>query len=182
MSGPKVRFIVQLAEGASPESFVVQVHPEWAKRGAERFVKLVESGYFTECRVHRVVEGFMAQFGLAADPKVYALWGNTAILDDSVKQSNTRGRLSFAMRGLDTRTCQVFISYGDNSVLDSDGFAPFAEVVENMEVADKFYSGYGDAPPGGGGPQPERIKKLGNAALEDFPKLSYIIQAEIMSE
>ena len=32
-----------------------------------------------------------------------------------------------------------FINFGDNSGLDSQGFAPFGEVVEGMDVVDRIY-------------------------------------------
>ncbi|CAE8687670.1 unnamed protein product, partial [Polarella glacialis] len=134
MAGPKVKFTVEVAEGSPQQQFLVQVHPEWAPLGAQRFLQLVECGYFTESRFHRVVEGFMVQFGLAADPAVYKVWGTQPIKDDEVKASNTRGKMSFAMRGPDTRSCQVFVNFGNNDSLDDQGFSPFAEVIEGMEV------------------------------------------------
>ena len=56
--------------------FVVQVHPDWAPRGAARFKELVEDGFYNECRFFRVVPNFMVQFGINGDPEVQARWRN----------------------------------------------------------------------------------------------------------
>src|SRR6266446_2963630 len=80
-----------------------------------------------------------APIGINADPKVSMLWQNMVISDDPVKQSNTRGKITFATRGANTRTTQVFINYADNARLDNSGFSPFGEVLSGMEVVDSFY-------------------------------------------
>merc|ERR1712096_375512 len=107
--------------------------------GAKRFQDLMEDNYFKGSRFHRVVPGFMVQFGLAADPQAYQKWGTKPIKDDPVKVSNDKGYLSFAMRGPDTRSVQIFINYGNNRNLDEQNFSPFARVVEGMEVVERFY-------------------------------------------
>jgi peptidyl-prolyl cis-trans isomerase A (cyclophilin A) len=160
--------------------FVVEVHPDWAPKGAARFKELVEAKYYDECRFFRVIEGFMAQFGMNGDPEVNAKWDAKEIQDDPVKQSNTRGRMTFATSGPNTRTTQLFINFGNNKGLDSQGFSPFAEVVEGMEVVDKLYNGYGEGAPQGNGPSQGRIAREGNKYLNDkFPKLDYIKTARI---
>mmetsp|Transcript_58050 Transcript_58050/g.149439 ORF Transcript_58050/g.149439 Transcript_58050/m.149439 type:complete len:179 (+) Transcript_58050:85-621(+) len=176
----KVKFTVKVNEEAPCQDFTVEVHEDWAPLGAERFLTLCGNGYFEQCRFHRVVSGFMVQFGLAADPKVYQEWGTKPIKDDPVKQSNKRGRLSFAMRGPDTRSTQIFINFGDNSSLNSQGFSPFGEVIEGMEVVETFYAGYGDYPPRGNGPEPDKIKAEGLAYVKNFPKLSLIEKVELL--
>src|SRR6202035_3324755 len=107
---------------SSKGDFIVQVNKDWAPLGAERFFQLVQSGYYDKARFFRVLPGFMVQFGINADPKVSMLWQNLVIPDDPVKQSNTRGKVTFAKGGPGTRTTQVFINYADNARLDADGF------------------------------------------------------------
>ena len=52
---------------------------------------------------------------------------------------------------------------------------PIGKVVSGMEVVDRFYSGYGDWPPKGHGPDPAKFQAQGNAYLEaQFPRLDYI--------
>merc|ERR1712176_1534015 len=116
----------------------------------------------------------MAQFGIASDAAVYNKWSQM-IKDDPVKEENTRGRISFAMRGPDTRSCQIFINFGDNSNLDSQGFSPFAEVTEGMEVVDGLCSEYADAPY----KEPVKEKGSGHGHLGNkYPELSYVVKAE----
>ncbi|HKB14437.1 MAG TPA: peptidylprolyl isomerase, partial [Planctomycetota bacterium] len=80
-----------------------------------------------------------------------------------------------------SRTTQIFINFGDNSRLDRDGFSPFGEVVEGMDVAASVYSGYGEGAPSGSGPDQSRCQREGNPYLtKDFPKLDYIKKARIV--
>ncbi len=149
----------------SKGAFVVEVHRDWAPLGADRFYNLVKNGFFNNARFFRVISGFMVQFGINADPKVSAAWRDASINDDPVKQSNTRGMITFATRGPNTRTTQMFINYADNARLDGMGFAPFGQVVSGMNVVDALYSGYGEGAPRGAGPEQGRIQSEGNAYL-----------------
>ena len=161
--------------------FVVEVHRDWAPNGADRFYNLVKNGFYDNTRFFRVIEGFMAQFGVNGDPKVSAVWRESRIKDDPVKVSNKRTFVTFATAGPNTRTTQIFISYGDNSNLDSQGFSPFGQVVSGMKVVDSLYSGYGEGAPGGRGPSQARVQSEGNAYLaSSFPNLDYIKKATIV--
>jgi peptidyl-prolyl cis-trans isomerase A (cyclophilin A) len=161
--------------------FVIEVHRDWAPIGADRFYNLVKNGFYDDVRFFRVVEGFMAQFGVNGDPKVSALWREARIKDDPVRISNKRTFVTFATAGPNTRTTQVFISFGDNSNLDSQGFAPFGQVVSGMKVVDSLYSGYGEGAPGGRGPDQARLQQQGNAYLAGaFPNLDYVKKAIIV--
>ena len=164
----------------SKGAFVVEVHRDWAPLGADRFYNLVKNGFFDQVRFFRVIQGFMAQFGIHGDPAVAAAWRGAQIKDDAVKQSNKRGFVVFATAGPNTRTTQFFINFGDNAGLDRQGFAPFGEIVKGMDVVDKIYNGYGEGAPNGKGPNQGRIQSEGNAYLtKEFPQLDYIKSATI---
>jgi len=164
----------------SKGDFIVQVNKAWAPMGADRFFELVQSKFFDGGRFFRVMPRFMVQFGINGDPKISELWANARMKDDPVKQSNTKGRITFATSGPASRTTEVFINYVDNARLDKQGFAPFGEVTSGMDVVEKFYSFYGDVAPRGNGPNQSRIETEGNAYLErDFPRLDYIKKASV---
>jgi peptidyl-prolyl cis-trans isomerase A (cyclophilin A) len=183
------------AKAKAPDSFkakftttkgdiIVQVTRSWAPLGADRFYNLVRAGFFTDASFFRVVPGFVAQFGISSRPDVAKAWFGANINDDPVSHSNLRGTIVFATAGPNTRTTQFFINYGNNVNLDSSGFAPFGEVVSGMDtVVDKIYSGYGDGPPGGRGPDQGAIQQLGKAYLDkNFPMLDRILSASIVSD
>jgi cyclophilin family peptidyl-prolyl cis-trans isomerase len=162
--------------------FTVEVERALAPRGADRFYRLVEAGYFDDSRFSRVVPGFIAQFGIPGDPAITRVWRNRAIDDDSVRTSNVRGTIAYAMTGPNTRTTQLFISLVDNSRLDTQGFAPIGRVVAGMDVVDGLYGGYGESSGGGmrAGNQ-GRVLEEGNAYLDrDFPKLDHLVRVYIV--
>ncbi len=161
-------------------AFTIEVHRDWAPQGADRFYNLVKSGFFTDVRFFRVINGFMAQFGIHGDPAVSRAWRDARIQDDPVKQSNREGYVTFATGGPNTRTTQLFINLADNTGLDRQGFSPIGRVSSGMDVVHKIYDVYGEGAPRGRGPDQGRIQSEGNAYLsKDFPKLTYIKSATI---
>jgi peptidyl-prolyl cis-trans isomerase A (cyclophilin A) len=165
----------------SKGTFIVEVHRDWAPIGADRFYNLVKNGFYDDDRFFRVVQGFMVQFGISGNPQVSAQWENANLKDDPVTQSNKPGFITFATRGPNTRTTQVFINYNDNDRLDAMGFAPFGQVTQGMEVVQSLYGGYGEGAPRGAGPSQPRMQADGNSYLaSQFPKLDYITKATIV--
>jgi len=173
-------FRVRLDTSKGP--IVIQVHRAWAPNGADRFHELVTGGYFDDSRFFRVVKAQWAQFGINGDPKVAARWRERTIPDDPRGQSVTRGRVAFAFAVPNGRTSQVYISLRDNSYQDEQGFVPFGEVVEGMDVADVLNSEYGEN--AGGGIRAGRQQPLfdgGNEFLDrEFPRLDRIIRARVI--
>ncbi len=136
--------------------FVVEVNPEWAPRAATQFRELVEAGFYNENRFFRVVPNFVVQFGINGDPEEHQKWSQP-IPDEPVVQSNTKGTITFAKGGPDTRPTQLFINLKDNSSsLDPQGFPAFGQVVEGMENVEKINPEYGEKPDQG------KIQSQGN--------------------
>jgi peptidyl-prolyl cis-trans isomerase A (cyclophilin A) len=161
--------------------FTIEVTRSLSPNGADRFYNLVHSGYFKDVAFFRVIPGFMCQFGIHGDPGVSAKWRAAAIADDPVKGSNTRGTITFATAGPNTRTTQLFINFADNINLNGMGFSPFGKVTEGMDVVDKINGEYGEGAPRGGGPNQGRVQAEGNTYLKkDFPNLDYIKSATIV--
>jgi peptidyl-prolyl cis-trans isomerase A (cyclophilin A) len=75
----------------------------------------------------------------------------------------------------------MFINLIDNRQLDAMGFPPIGEVTAGMAVVDSLYTGYGDGPPYGYGPDQNRLIAEGNVYLaRDYPKLDFIRTARIV--
>ena len=157
---------------------VIEVHRDWAPQGADHFYKLVESGFYSDCRFFRVIPDFMAQVGMNGDPLVQQKWEGQTISDDPVVESNQRGYVTFAKTAQpNSRSTQFFINFVDNSRLDSQGFSPFGMVVNGMDSVDKINGQYDQRP------KQHRIAKFGNQYLNnEFPNLDYIIRARIIEE
>ncbi|MES1259368.1 MAG: peptidylprolyl isomerase [Gemmatimonadota bacterium] len=160
---------------------VIMMHRDWAPRGVDRVYSLVRQHYYDTVAVFRVVPKFVAQFGLAADPRFTALYRKDTILDDSVRKSNLRGTVTFARSGANSRTAQLFINLVDNARLDvanGFGFAPIGQVVKGMELVDLFNAEYNATTPSQG-----LIASQGNAYLRaNYPRLDYILRMTITKE
>lgn len=97
---------------ANGQPFVIEIKPEWAPLGSDRFIKLVESGYFTGVPFFRYVKGFLTQFGITPDEKLRKHWREQGTIPDDPNQHRQikRGYLSFAGGGPNTRDMQLFIA------------------------------------------------------------------------
>ena len=182
--GRIIEFLIANLNNNATNKFRIQLHSSWAPIGVERFEYLTTSDFWNDCRIFRIVNNFVVQFGISSDPVIQAGWEAMGpILDDPVVASNDRGTVTFATAGKDTRTTEVFINLANNKDLDEQGFAPVGEVLPagegygGMEVVDDFFSGYGEKP------DQERITGEGETYLdEEFPLLSYIVKAEFIDE
>jgi len=128
----------------SKGNITLALHSDWAPIGAAHFLELVNAKYYDGAPWFRVIPGFVAQAGVAADPKMTAEWQDKTIQDEPVKQGNKRGMVAFGQTGKpNSRSTHFFINYADNGVggpqLDRQGFACFAEVTEGMDVAEKLF-------------------------------------------
>ena len=183
--GKIIEFTVANLDGEEGKSgkFKIQLVPDWAPKGAARFDELTSINFWDDCRIFRVLPGFIVQLGINGNPKLQAEWRGKTIRDDPVKVTNARGTVVFATGGPNTRTTQIFVNTNPagNKFLDSQGFSPIGKVIEGMDVVDRMYGGYGEGAPRGKGPSQPRIQTEGNAYLkESYPKLSYISKADFV--
>jgi len=116
---------------------------------AGNFIKLAKSGFYDGLHFHRVIDGFMVQFGcpFSRDPKSRRAGTGDGpdgtIADEhppAAKLSNEPGTLAMANTGEpNSGSCQFFINTVHNTYLD--WFTPgpskhpvFGRVVEGMDV------------------------------------------------
>lgn len=158
---------------------VIEVYPEAAPNAARRFIELVESGFYDDTPISRVVPGFVAQFGVNwRQPHV--AWKERTFNDDPSLFALERGTLAFAKAGPNTNSTQVFINYRENNRLadPSLNFTVFGKVVEGMEVVDSFVQ-VGD--PSGGLDQ-GRLWADGDAYLGSLSKQPTMIERAVVVE
>jgi cyclophilin family peptidyl-prolyl cis-trans isomerase len=120
---------------------------------AGNFVKLAKSGFYDGLHFHRVINGFMAQFGCphSRDPQSPRAgtgdgpWGT--IQDEhpaDAKISNEPGTLSMANTGRpNSGSCQFFLNTVHNPYLDfftpgSSRHPVFGRIIEGMDVLKKI--------------------------------------------
>ena len=153
----------------------------WAPFGAPRVAEAVAAGYYDGARFFRALRGFVVQWGISADTAASTSWSARRIPDDTVRESNRRGTVTFAAGGANTRTVQLFVNLRDNARLDATRFAPVGEVVRGMDVVDALHTAYGEAAPAGKGPSQGKIGAEGEAYLaREFPLLDQIRTARVV--
>lgn len=165
----------RVAFATSRGNVVVEVRRAWSPLAADRLHQLVSEGSFDDNRFFRVLNGYIAQFGLSGDPARNERWRGNVIPDEPFTESNVRGTLVFAANGPDTRSHQLFFNLSNNRGLDRLGFRPIGRVVEGMPALDSLFSSYGETPDAG------MIANRGSKYLENmFPELDYIRTARVV--
>ena len=189
-----VLFTIQL-DSSKPEELSeleIECRPDWAPGAAGRFKELVELGFYKDSPFFRVLPGFIAQFGISADPTLNKQWMycdtsdkeavklcKQPLPDEPRNVPNKKGTLSFASSGKNSRKTQVFINLTDNSgipnFLDGQGFVPFARIVRGEEIVKGLNDQYkGNVSQG-------KAAYYGKEYFEQvFPKLSVIRDAKIL--
>ena len=142
--------------------FTLAVHPNWSPQGAARFLDLVKAGYYTDIAFYRVVPKWIVQFGVASTPALTKNFRTQGLLrpipDDPPRPSGgkdftpiTRGMVSFAGSGANSRQTQIFFAIGEKTGLGKSKWeTPFGIITQGAEFLDKLHS-YGDIPPFGKG-------------------------------
>jgi cyclophilin family peptidyl-prolyl cis-trans isomerase len=156
---------------------VIDIYPEAAPNAAKRFIELVESDFYDAIPISRVVEGFVAQFGINWRED-HIVWRDRNFDDDPSLFALDRGTLAFAKAGPNTNSTQVFINLKTNNHLAAPdlNFTVFGKVVEGMDVVDSFVQ-VGD--PSGGLDQ-TRLWRNGKAYLESLDVQPTMIESAVV--
>jgi peptidyl-prolyl cis-trans isomerase A (cyclophilin A) len=163
----------------------IVVKPDWSPRGAERFLQLVNDGFFTELPLFRCVGRFLCQFG-SAPPRVNAKH-YTPLTDDPPRpelRTFKEGYMSFAGSGPNSRATHIFIALADVPSLGTQPWeTPFAYVEEKSmrKTVDLFSTTYGDTAPAGHGPEPRLIEAPGGSEYlkREFPQLDWLLSCSV---
>lgn len=168
---------VETSEG----TFTVKMRRHWSPAGVDRVWHLMDQNFYAGAKIYRVVDGFVAQWGYTGDPVLDSIWRDHPVADEPTVGSNTRGVISFARGGPETRSYQLFVNLVDNVRLDDAesggvvGYPPVGEIESGIEVIDGFYGAYAERTP-----RQDSIRALGNDYLRrEYPQLDSIIETRI---
>ncbi len=136
-------------------SFVIELRPNRAPLTVANFLRYVETGFYTDTLIHRVVANFVIQGGGHESTAPYALkpTGPPVVNESGNGLENQRGTVGLA-RGIDpdSGTSQFYINLVDNPELDPLptrwGYTVFGKVIQGMSVVEQI----GLVPTGAFGP------------------------------
>jgi cyclophilin family peptidyl-prolyl cis-trans isomerase len=168
-SVPEITKVTNIVFETTAGEIRIAVYPEAAPNAAQRFTELVESGFYDNTPIFRIVPDFVAQFGINwREP--HKDWQNRNFDDDPTLFALEPGTLAFAKAGPNTNSTQVFFNYRENNFLASpeQNFTTFGKVVEGMDVV----TGFAEV---GELSQP-RLWSNGDAYLESLPAKPTMIE------
>lgn len=172
-SAPEITEVTNVIFETTAGDVNIAVFPEAAPNAAARFLELVESGYFDDTPVFRIIPGFVAQFGINwREP--HREWLDRYFNDDPSYFQLLPGTLAFAKAGLNTNSTQVFFSFRENNYLAApeQGFSVFAAVADGMDIVESF-ADVGELNQG-------RLRVNGGTYLESLPEQpTMIVRARI---
>jgi len=160
---------------------LMKLQPTVSPLGVQRLLELVRENFFTDVALLRNLPGFLVQFGHKTHAKKYE-----PIQDDikpRIRPKFTRGAVSFAGSGTDSRTNHLFFAYCRKCTLGNE---PHETIVgrlvgaASMETLAKIEKGsnYGDFDAF----DMSRIQQDPEYLRSNFPKLDYLQKCEIVSD
>jgi len=162
----------------------IEMRPDWAPLGVERFLQLVDDKYFDGAPFFRAVDNFLTQFGIAADPALTKKWKSKEALKDDPKRPDldegvlANGKfpkygLAFAGSGPNSRSTELFITKAVGVVGTMPWETQLGNVISGTEAIDGLYTGYGDvAAFNPKGVDQRQLEEGGSGYIQkNFPKL-----------
>ena len=143
-AGPVIVF-----ETANKGTFEMETYPNEAPKTVAQILALVKRNFYNGQRVHRVVPGFVVQWGdpLTRDYTKRDRWGTGSsgkpigVAEMNPKRTHKLGAVAAAHAG-DPRMAdsQIYITLAPTPRLDGD-FTVFAQVISGMDVVRKLEVG-----------------------------------------
>eukprot|EP00747_Dinoflagellata_sp_TGD_P185219 gnl/TRDRNA2_/TRDRNA2_41649_c0_seq1.p1 gnl/TRDRNA2_/TRDRNA2_41649_c0~~gnl/TRDRNA2_/TRDRNA2_41649_c0_seq1.p1 ORF type:complete len:270 (+),score=38.36 gnl/TRDRNA2_/TRDRNA2_41649_c0_seq1:134-943(+) len=160
---------------------LMKIVPSWAPIGAQRFIQLVDEGYYTDIAIYRAIRNGLLQFGVVqqGDPRSNRY---QPLQDDAlVGVPYAEGMVSFAAAGPGTRKATVCIMKADfrTQLGKSSTETPIGMVCPQSMAVMQSIACLGDIPQcGGQGPDPVKLESMGNNYIRSqFPACDFIIRA-----
>ena len=127
------------------DSFTIEFFPEDAPNHVEKFLKLVESGFYEDVVFHRIIPGFMIQTGdpNTKDPEIdRSLWGQGGpgylMREEFNTLQHDRGIVSMARsEAIDSAGSQFFIVHQEGSNYLDGKYTAFGRII-SCELCEAF--------------------------------------------
>jgi cyclophilin family peptidyl-prolyl cis-trans isomerase len=131
---PKQKVVIKTSRG----EIVVQLNVTWCPGTSAAFVELIESGFYRNLTIHRLVPNFVMQDGCPRGDG----WGapEFTIRSEFSPTPFMEGTLGMASSGKDTEGSQWYITHSATPHLDAR-YTNFGFVVEGMEVVHRLEAG-----------------------------------------
>jgi peptidyl-prolyl cis-trans isomerase B (cyclophilin B) len=139
-AGPSI-VVVETEKG----SFEFETYPNEAPKTVAHIVGLISKRFYNGQRVHRVVPGFVMQFGdqQTRDMTKEKMWGRVegpqvGVAEFSKTRRHVRGAVALAHNGDASKAdTQIYVTLADTPRLDNK-YVVFGKVISGMEVVDKL--------------------------------------------
>jgi cyclophilin family peptidyl-prolyl cis-trans isomerase len=131
---PKQKVAIKTSKG----EFIVQLNVTWCPGTCAAFVELIESGFYKNLTIHRVVPNFVVQDGCPRGDG----WGGPdfTIRSEFSPTPFREGTLGMASSGKDTEGSQWYVTHSPTPHLDGK-YTNFGFVVSGMEVVHQLEVG-----------------------------------------
>jgi cyclophilin family peptidyl-prolyl cis-trans isomerase len=140
---------VVVIETATKGSFEFETYPNEAPKTVAHILALVKRNFYNGQRVHRVVPGFVIQFGDPAsrDMTKKDTWGRggsgkpIGVAEMNPKRTHRLGAVAMAHAGDPSRAdSQMYVTLAPTPRLDGD-YTVFGQVISGMDVVQKIQVG-----------------------------------------
>lgn len=131
---PKQKVAVKTSKG----EFIVQLNVTWCPGTCAAFAELIESGFYKNLAIHRVVPDFVVQDGCPRGDG----WGGPdfTIRSEFSPTPFREGTLGMASSGKDTEGSQWYVTHSPTPHLDAR-YTNFGFVISGMEVVHQLEAG-----------------------------------------